>query len=302
MNQRKYLIGDVASLMGMSRDTIRHYEKRGLITAQKAENGYRYYTETDLSRLLGILYQRKMDIGLNDLAALWNAQDSSDSNEQLNRIISQRLAEEDAAIEEHKRTIARLKLTKNDCENMQKYADQIFLCSIPDSYLIETDLAFQDGLEQWFQSAKEYNGLDTMYLFDEFQLQTTSPEMPLADSLHIAAGKNALSASQPAAQKDTLCLDYQRSSLLLHKDMAEYTDYSVPTDIPCTDPSRQYLSVFYTSQDRIPPVHVVRNMIAYAQKNGLHHGSQLFSTFLMQGIRGQKQCYYMQLYLAVSDS
>ena len=84
--------------------------------------------------------------------------------------------------------------------------------------------------------------------------------------------------------------------------MAEYTDYSVPTDIPCTDPSRQYLSVFYTSQDRIPPVHVVRNMIAYAQKNGLHHGSQLFSTFLMQGIRGQKQCYYMQLYLAVSDS
>ena len=75
---------------------------------------------------------------------------------------------------------------------MQKYADQIFLCSIPDSYLIETDLAFQDGLEQWFQYAKEYNGLDTMYLFDEFQLQTTSPEMPLADSLHIAAGKNAL--------------------------------------------------------------------------------------------------------------
>ena len=53
MNQRKYLIGDVASLMGMSRDTIRHYEKRGLLTAQKAENGFHAHqqllTKRDLS-------------------------------------------------------------------------------------------------------------------------------------------------------------------------------------------------------------------------------------------------------------
>ena len=45
MNKDRYLIGDVANLMGMSRDTLRHYEKRGLVTAKKAENGYRYYTE-----------------------------------------------------------------------------------------------------------------------------------------------------------------------------------------------------------------------------------------------------------------
>lgn len=42
MNKDRYLIGDVANLMGMSRDTLRHYEKRGLVTAKKAENGYRY--------------------------------------------------------------------------------------------------------------------------------------------------------------------------------------------------------------------------------------------------------------------
>lgn len=59
MNKDRYLIGDVANLMGMSRDTLRHYEKRGLVTAKKAENGYRYYTEADISRLIGILYQRK---------------------------------------------------------------------------------------------------------------------------------------------------------------------------------------------------------------------------------------------------
>ncbi|MFR5733745.1 MAG: MerR family transcriptional regulator [Clostridium sp.] len=68
MNKSKYLIGDVANLMGMSRDTLRHYEKRGLLTARKAANGYRYYTEADISRFISILYQRKMDIGLDDIA------------------------------------------------------------------------------------------------------------------------------------------------------------------------------------------------------------------------------------------
>ena len=47
------------NLMGISRDTLRHYEKRGLLTAKKAANGYRYYTEADISRFISILYQRK---------------------------------------------------------------------------------------------------------------------------------------------------------------------------------------------------------------------------------------------------
>ena len=60
MNKSKYLIGDVANLMGISRDTLRHYEKRGLLTARKAANGYRYYTEADISRFISILYQRNI--------------------------------------------------------------------------------------------------------------------------------------------------------------------------------------------------------------------------------------------------
>ena len=42
MNNTRYKIGDVANLMGLSRDTLRHYEKRGILTSQREENGYRY--------------------------------------------------------------------------------------------------------------------------------------------------------------------------------------------------------------------------------------------------------------------
>lgn len=274
MNKHRYLIGDVANLMGMSRDTLRHYEKRGLLTAKKAENGYRYYTETDISRLIGILYQRKMDIGLDDIAAIWNEQDPGDSNDRLNIIIEQRLAEEEAAILEHKRTIARLKLSQNDCENIRKYTGNVILCPFPDSYIVDPDLDFQDGIEQWFQYAKNHPGLETMYLFDEYQINDASVENPL--SLH-----------------------YTKSQLLLHKDMAKYTDYPLTPDISCTDPDIRCLSAFCTSQDRIPPIETVKSMLDYAKTHAFSVKPQLFSTFLMQGIRNRKQCYYLQLFLPV---
>ena len=277
MTKDRYLIGDVANLMGMSRDTLRHYEKRGLVTARKADNGYRYYTEEDISRLISILYQRKMDIGLDDIAALWNEQNPEDSTGLLSSIISQRLKEEEASILEHKRTMARLRMSQRDCENIQNYADQVIRCSIPDSYIIESDLDFHDGIEQWFQYTREHKGLENMYLFDEYLIS-------------------------PETQKHGCSLHYQKSQLLLHRDMAEYTDYPLTTDIPCTDPGISYLSAFCTSQDRIPPVTVIREMLSCAKSNGLQTEPNLFSTFLMQGIRSQKQCYYLQLFLPLSKS
>ena len=53
--QGGYLIGDVAQMVGMSRDALRFYEKKGIIRADKKENGYRYYSEDDIYRLMYIL-------------------------------------------------------------------------------------------------------------------------------------------------------------------------------------------------------------------------------------------------------
>lgn len=39
----EYLIGDVARMVGLSRDALRFYEKKGIINARKKDNGYRYY-------------------------------------------------------------------------------------------------------------------------------------------------------------------------------------------------------------------------------------------------------------------
>lgn len=275
MNKDRYLIGDVAGLMGMSRDTLRHYEKRGLVTAKKTDNGYRYYTESDISKLVGILYQRKLDIGLDDIASLWNEQSSIDSLDLFDDIISQRLKDEEEAIRQHECTIARLKMSQKDCSNIRKNYEKIIECCLPDSYIINPNLNFDDGIEQWFQYAREHAGLDTLYLFDRYRI------LPQSDSTRIN-------------------LDYQHSMLFLHKDMAEYTDYPITQDLSCTDEAIRYLSTFCTSKDRIPPFQEVQRLQEYARQNHLPVRDELLSTFLTQGIRNRKPCYYLQLFLPIS--
>ena len=40
---KQYTIGDVSKRLGISRDSLRFYEKKGIISPQKLENGYRCY-------------------------------------------------------------------------------------------------------------------------------------------------------------------------------------------------------------------------------------------------------------------
>ncbi|HKF23002.1 MAG TPA: heavy metal-responsive transcriptional regulator [Candidatus Angelobacter sp.] len=44
--------GELATLAGVSRDTLRHYEREGLLTApQRSQNGYRHYPPQALERV-----------------------------------------------------------------------------------------------------------------------------------------------------------------------------------------------------------------------------------------------------------
>ena len=38
IKQREYLIGDMSEIVGVSRDTLRFYEKKGIIKARKNQN------------------------------------------------------------------------------------------------------------------------------------------------------------------------------------------------------------------------------------------------------------------------
>ncbi|MFD2643664.1 MerR family transcriptional regulator [Pseudomonas japonica] len=72
-------IGELAQTCCVSRDTLRFYEERGLIRAQRRANGYRDYPTETVQLVLLIKTAQKLGFSLGEIsqsvAELWQAQD-----------------------------------------------------------------------------------------------------------------------------------------------------------------------------------------------------------------------------------
>ena len=65
------LINEVESVVGLSKKSIRYYEKVGLLTPKRiTNNDYRNYTEEDIYTLKKIKFLRELDIPIQDLKKL----------------------------------------------------------------------------------------------------------------------------------------------------------------------------------------------------------------------------------------
>lgn len=80
------LIGELSEKTGLSRDTIRFYEKKGLIEIPKKlrrENNYKEYPETVLNKLNLIIKVKELGFTLNEIDTffeLWGEEDASCEN------------------------------------------------------------------------------------------------------------------------------------------------------------------------------------------------------------------------------
>lgn len=64
------IIKELETLSGMERANIRFYEREGLITPKRMDNGYRDYSEDDLQVLLRIKLLRSLHISLDEIKAI----------------------------------------------------------------------------------------------------------------------------------------------------------------------------------------------------------------------------------------
>lgn len=66
-----YRIGELAQLYNLKTDTLRFYEKQGLLLAsQRSDSGYRLYTQTDSSRLQFIIRAKAVGFTLSEIQEL----------------------------------------------------------------------------------------------------------------------------------------------------------------------------------------------------------------------------------------
>jgi len=115
------LIGELSKVSGLSRDTIRFYEKKGLIEVGKKErrfNNYKEYSEETLSKLLSIKRLKSFGFTLNETAELL---DMLEVNEATCKNVSYKIDEKitliDQKIEELKTVRRQLVNGKSNCQD-----------------------------------------------------------------------------------------------------------------------------------------------------------------------------------------
>ncbi|MCC8059596.1 MAG: MerR family transcriptional regulator [Clostridiales bacterium] len=272
MENQKYHIGDVADMIGLSRDTIRYYEKRGILSSQKEENGYRFYTDQDIIHLISIIYQRKMDFGLDDIENIWSADDSVNA---LSSQIEERIEDEMREIRRHQQTIARLRLSQSDYEHIRHDLGQPHRTALPSVYVIEPHTDMDDSIRLWFHYAKEYPGLDMMYTFDEYTWRLDHSRLTLA---------------------------YQNTCLVLHENLREYAEYPFSVDDMPTRSDLSCVSALFASPTRIPDASLIQPIVEWARSQKLTLSDRIYVTFLTRGKQDGQNLWFLQLYIPVSGS
>jgi DNA-binding transcriptional MerR regulator len=77
MGEGTFLIGEAAARAGVSADTIRYYERHGVLTpAPRAGNGYRYYSQAAVDRVLFVRNAIRFGFSVKQLAGFLKRRDS----------------------------------------------------------------------------------------------------------------------------------------------------------------------------------------------------------------------------------
>ena len=71
-----YLIKKVSEISGVSVRTLHHYDEIRLLSPEKYKNGYRYYSEDDLSKLQAILFYKYLGFSLKQIKELLAEEES----------------------------------------------------------------------------------------------------------------------------------------------------------------------------------------------------------------------------------
>lgn len=286
MGHQEYLIGDIAAITGLSRDTLRFYEKKGILNARKKSNGYRYFTEADLYLLVRILFSRKMNFGLDTTRELLPADPlSPDYQETMRR----QVREEMEAIRFHKQALHRLLSINKIYSGVETCKGRFCIKPFPGSLLMCTADSMEDGLKQWFLLSQKYSGLDMVYVYDCYQYRSGFTLEP-RDSAEV-------SSEAPAQPDYEAELNYQRSCLILYKEVIEAMELDYDFSGCKALPQESCIHTVVEEKDARPDVGVISSMRRWAADQGLVASPDVLVTSNFSKLQENSNSYVQEIYI-----
>ncbi|MFC0297775.1 Hg(II)-responsive transcriptional regulator [Geobacillus jurassicus] len=132
---RHYRIGELAEKCNVNKETIRYYERKGLILeTERTEGGYRLYTEETIRRIRFIKQLQGLGFTLAEIDKLLGVVDRDrDRCKDMYQFVEQKVEEIQAKIRDLVRIEAMLQQLKECCP----YEDNLYNCPIIDLLLEE---------------------------------------------------------------------------------------------------------------------------------------------------------------------
>ena len=73
-----FTVKQIAELTGVTADTLRYYDKEGIVSPKRHENGYRYYDEKDVKALKYLVVLKYAQFSLAEVRSMvWNCSTTS---------------------------------------------------------------------------------------------------------------------------------------------------------------------------------------------------------------------------------
>jgi len=114
---KSYQIGELSSLLGLSADTLRYYEKIGLLPpVTRSASGLRLYDDKDVSRLNFIRRAQRMNFTLAEIARLMEMRENPQSaRSEVRALMEKKLHDVEVHIEELNTLRREMRLLINLC-------------------------------------------------------------------------------------------------------------------------------------------------------------------------------------------
>jgi Cd(II)/Pb(II)-responsive transcriptional regulator len=129
---RTYQIGELARVADVPVETIRYYERGGLLPApMRSAGNYRLYGENHKERLIFIRQCRALDMSLEEISELLKLKDvPQESCEQVNALLDAHIAHVAARMAELRKLKSDLQALRNQCGSVRPTSECAILAGL----------------------------------------------------------------------------------------------------------------------------------------------------------------------------
>lgn len=122
-----YTIGQIANIMAISKDKLRYYEEKGILSPiQNEENNYRRYDLKDIDTVLAIEFYRSLDLEFKTIKELHKESDIKDIECTLDKKHNEVMKE----IHRLNAIVDRIEKAKKACNDIEKYLNKYTIRSM----------------------------------------------------------------------------------------------------------------------------------------------------------------------------